>query len=129
MKKILGIGFVAASIFLASQLGAQNIDGVVSGIKAGNAVQITDNAGDTFSLTLLEKSSNYNKADAQSALKDFFAKNVVRGFEIKHKGNSPNGQYAIGTLNTGNGNYRVNIFMKKEDGKELIKELRVQLLE
>lgn len=130
MKKILGIVFVAASIFLASQLRAQSIDGVVSGIKASNVIQITENAGDAFSLTLLDKSSNYNKADAQKALKDFFAKNVVKGFEIKHKGSSPNGQYAIGTLNTGNGNYRVNIFMKKEeDGKELIKELRFQLLE
>jgi len=129
MKKFIAVVFVTASLFMASALYAQSIDGVVTGIKNGNAAQITDNAGDSFSLTIMDKSNNYSKSEAQQAIKDFFGKNPVKGFEVKHKGNSPKGQYAIGTLSTSGGNFRVNIFMKKEGSKEVIKELRFQLIE
>ena len=129
MKKLISVVFVALSFFIHTALKAQSIDGVVTGIKKGNATQITDNAGDSFSLTIMDKSNNYSKADAAKVIKDFFGKNVVKSFDVKHKGNSPNGQYAIGTLTTSAGNYRVNIFMKKENNKEVIKELRFQLIE
>ncbi len=129
MKKFIAVVFVAASLFIASALYAQSIDGVVTGIKNGNAGQITDNAGESFSLTIMDKSNNYSKSEAQQAIKDFFSKNPVKSFEVKHKGNSPKGQYAIGTLSTAGGNFRVNIFMKKEGSKEVIKELRFQLIE
>jgi hypothetical protein len=129
MKKLIGIALVAASIFITSSLYAQNIDGVVAGIKKGDAAQITSNAGQSFSLTIMDKSSNYSKSEAEAAIKNFFSKNTVKGFDVKHKGNSPNGQYAIGTLSTASGNFRVNIFMKKEGSKEVIKELRFQLIE
>lgn len=129
MKNFMGVALVAGCLLLTGVLYGQSIDGVVTGIKNGNAVQITDNAGANFSLTIMDKSNNYSKSDAQKAIKDFFAKNNVKGFDVKHKGNSPNGQYAIGTLATAGANYRVNIFMKKEEGKEVIKELRFQLIE
>ena len=129
MKKLLvGLLFVSA-IGITSSLYGQSIDGVVKGLKNGDATQITDNAGENFSLTMLDKSNNYSKKQAQQIIKDFFSKNEVKGFDVKHKGNSPNGQYAIGTLSTAAGNYRINIFMKKEGSKEVIKELRFQLIE
>lgn len=129
MKKLLSVMFLAVALLLVTALNAQNIDNVITGIKNGNASQITDNADNIFSLTILDKSSNYKKSEATQAIKDFFTKNNVKGFDIKHKGNSPSGQYAIGALATSGGNYRVNIFMKKENDKEVIKELRFQLIE
>ncbi len=129
MKKIAGTIMVVSALFIALSLHAQGIDGVVNGLKKGNAAQVTENAGDSFSLTLLDKSGNYKNAQAQQLLKDFFGKNTVKAFDLKHKGNSPNGQYAIGTLATTGGSYRVNIFMKKDNRKEVIKELRIQLIE
>ncbi|MFT4095275.1 MAG: DUF4783 domain-containing protein [Niabella sp.] len=129
MKSLLSILFFIVGVFTSSLVFAQSIDGVVNGLKNGNATQITDNAGDNFSLTVLDKSNSYSKVQAQQIIKDFFSKNAVKGFDLKHKGNSPNGQYAIGTLSTSGGNYRVNIFMKKEGAKEVIKELRFQLIE
>lgn len=129
MKKLFSILLVISAIFITSSLYAQSIDGVVAGLKKGDAAQIAGNAGDNFSLTMLDKSNNYSKDQAQQIIKDFFGKNTVKGFDVKHKGSSPNGQYAIGTLSTSGGNYRVNIFMKKEGSKEVIKELRFQLIE
>ncbi len=129
MKKFLHIGLVAISILWAGQVMSQSLDGVINGLKAGNATQIADNSGDNVLLTIMDKGNTYSKAQALQILRDFFAKNSVRAFDLKHKGDSPNGRYAIGTLVTRNGNYRVNIFMKNEGRKEVIKELRFQLIE
>ncbi len=71
MKKFIGIALVAGSILFTSSLYAQSLDGVVAGIKNGNAVQVTDNAGANFSLTIMDKSNNYSKTEAQQAIKDF----------------------------------------------------------
>ena len=129
MKKSLTLLALSLCFWGFVQLNAQNIDGVISGIKTGNAVTVTANASGNMLLTITDKSDTYSVAQAQQILKDFFGKVAVKGFDLKHKGNSPNGRYAIGTLTTGQGNYRVNIFMKNEGGKEIIKELRFQLIE
>lgn len=129
MKRFLSILIVGALLFISISGHAQNIDGVISGLKQGNAVLVTDNSGDNLLLTIMDKSNTNSKAQALQILKEFFNKNSVKNFELKHKGDSPNGRYAIGTLITANGNYRVNIFMKMEGQKEVIKELRFQLIE
>lgn len=129
MKKILHFLFVASTMFITSTVCAQSIDGVVAGLKKGDAAQVVSNANGNFSLAILDKKNTYSKDQAQQIIKDFFGKNSVKGFDVKHKGSSPSGQYAIGTLVTSGGNYRVNIFMKKEGGREVIKELRFQLIE
>lgn len=129
MKKILNVLLVITTLLISSWVHAQSIEGVVAGLKKGDVAQIVSNAGSSFSLTMVDKSNNYSKDQAQQIIKDFFGKNTVKGFDVKHKGSSPNGQYAIGTLATSGGNYRVNIFMKKEGSKEVIKELRFQLIE
>ncbi|SDD97349.1 DUF4783 domain-containing protein [Niabella drilacis] len=130
MKHLLRLSFIAFAInLLAISLHAQSVDGVITSLKTGNAAQLVGNVGENMQLTIADKSNNYNKSQAEQALKEFFGKVTVKGFELKHKGSSPNGNYAIGTLQTAGGNYRVNIFMRKEKGGEVIKELRFQLIE
>ncbi|MFT3904027.1 MAG: DUF4783 domain-containing protein [Niabella sp.] len=129
MKKVIALSLVGFLLVSGLSLRAQSIDGVVKGLKAGNAATVIANAGDNLALTVPDKSDNYSKMQAQQVLKDFFAKTAVKGFDLKHKGDSPNGSYGIGTLATAKGSYRVNIFMKKDGKQEVIKELRFQLIE
>lgn len=129
MKKSLTLLVLSLAFWGFVHVNAQNIDGVINGIKQGNAVTISSNVGGNLLLTIADKRGTYNSKDAQKVIKSFFDQASVKGFDVKHKGNSPNGRYAIGTLATSQGNYRVNIFMKNEGGKEVIKELRFQLIE
>ncbi len=62
-------------------------------------------------------------------IKDFFTHNGVKGFELKHKGTSTGGYFAIGTLQTNSGNFRTNIFMKTKSGKDVVKEIRFQSID
>ena len=129
MKAKLASLLVVFAVVLTSFGQLNSIDEVVGAIRTGNASELSKYFDDNVEVTLPVKSDSYSKAQAQMILKDFFANNDVRGFELKHKGNSPGGHYCIGTLQTKGGNFRAHIFMKSKGDKELIKELRFQSIE
>jgi len=130
MKAIFTSLLVASAIVLSS-FGQNNssIDEVIGALRSGNANELSRYFDDNVEVTLPVKSDSYSKAQAQLILKDFFANNDVRGFELKHKGDSPGGHYCIGTLQTKSGNFRAHVFMKSKGDKELVKELRFQPIE
>jgi hypothetical protein len=122
---------VAASVLLFSSFIRQNsgIEEVIGALRSGNAAELSKYFDDNVELTLPDKSDNYSKAQAQLIIKDFFSNNGVKGFDLKHKGDSPGGHFCIGTLQTNSGNFRTNVFMKAKNGKEVVKEIRFQSLE
>ncbi|HRG24051.1 MAG TPA: DUF4783 domain-containing protein, partial [Chitinophagaceae bacterium] len=100
MKQIFTTFLLSAMLLLSSFKAQQGIDEVVSAIKSGNATELAKYLDDNVELTLPEKYDTYSKAQALVILKDFFSNNKVKGFELKHKGTSPGGNFAIGTLQT-----------------------------
>lgn len=130
MKQIF-TSLLLGSILLLSSFTAQNssIDEVIGALRSGNASQLSAYFDDNVELTLPDKSDSYSKAQAQLILKDFFGNNGVKGFELKHKGDSPGGHFCIGTLQTAAGNFRTNVFMKIKNGKEVVKEIRFQSID
>jgi hypothetical protein len=130
MKAIFTSLLVAFAIVLSSfGQNSSSIDEVIGALRSGNANELSRYFDDNVEVTLPVKSDSYSKAQAQLILKDFFANNDVRGFELKHKGDSPGGHYCIGTLQTKSGNFRAHVFMKSKGDKELVKELRFQPIE
>lgn len=105
------------------------IDEVIGALRAGNSAEVSKYLDDNVELTVPDKSENYSKAQAQLIIKDFFSNNVVKGFELKHKGDSRDGHYAIGTLQTNSGNFRTNVFTKMKNGREVIREIRFQSID
>jgi Domain of unknown function (DUF4783) len=103
-----------------------SVDEVESAIKNGNASQLSKYFDNTIEITLTDKSNTYSKSQAELVLKDFFSNNVVKGFEIVHKGNNAGAQFIIGTLETKNGEYRTTIYMKQKGDKQLLQELRFE---
>lgn len=120
-----------STVVLLSSFSTQNstIDEVIGALRSGNSSELSKYFDDNVELTLPEKSDSYSKAQAQLIVKDFFNNNNVKGFDLKHKGDSPGGHFCIGTLQTNAGNFRTNVFMKGRNGKEVIKEIRFQSIE
>lgn len=120
-----------STVLLLSSFNTQNstIDEVIGALRSGNSTELSKYFDDNVELTLPEKSDSYSKAQAQLIVKDFFNNNNVKGFDLKHKGDSPGGHFCIGTLQTNAGNFRTNVFMKSRNGKEVIKEIRFQSIE
>ena len=129
MKSILTSLLVASMVVMSSFAQPGTIDEVISALRSGNATELSKYFGENVELTLPVKSDSYSKAQAQVILKDFFVNNNVKGFELKHKGDSPGGNYAIGTLQTKSGNFRAHVFMTSKGNKEVVKEIRFQSIE
>ena len=126
MKRI-STYILALSAFLMSSFTAQNgIDEVIGALKGGNASELAKYMDENIEISLPDKSDSYSRAQGILILKDFFSYNTVISFDVKHKGDGPNGQYCVGTLYTKNGNYRTNVFMKMKADKQVVKEIRFQ---
>jgi hypothetical protein len=129
MKRLLSTLLLGPILMLYSFTDQNAIDEVINALRSGNSAQLSGYFDENVELTLPDKSDSYSRAQAQLIVKDFFGNNKVRGFELKHKGDSPSGHFCIGTLQTNAGNFRTNVFMKVKNGKEVVKEIRFQSLE
>jgi len=131
MKRSFTVLLLGVAAMLSSfTLQGGGIDDVINALRSGNAADLARNFDDNVELSLPDKSDNYSRAQAQTILRDFFTNNGVKGFELKHKGDSPGGgHFCIGTLQTNAGSFRTNVFMKIKNGKEVVKEIRFQSIE
>ena len=102
------------------------IDEVISALRTGNATEVGKYIDENVELSLPDKSDDYSKAQAIMILKDFFASNVVSGFETKHTCDNSGNQFCIGTLHTKSGDYRTTVFMKTKNGRQSVKEMKFQ---
>lgn len=109
------IGFVISAFSFSA-----GIDEVISGMKAGNSREIARFFDNTVEINMPEKSNSYSRSQAELVLKDFFTNNVVKVFEVLHKGENAGSQYCIGTLVTRNGSFRTTIFMKQKGDKQVL---------
>jgi hypothetical protein len=129
MKSFLTSFMAVTMLVMSSFAQPATIDDVIGALRSGDADGLSKYFDDNVELTLPVKSDSYSKAQAQVILKDFFGNNSVKGFELKHKGDSPGGHYCIGTLQTKSGNFRASVFMKAKGNKEVVKEIRLQSIE
>lgn len=125
MKRILLLITLAFSLTgLLAFRSYLSIDSVIVALRTGNAAELGKYMDDNVDLSLPDRSDNYSRAQAVLVLKDFFSRNGVSGFEVKHKGANGGNQFCIGQLSTKAGEYRTTVFMKAEGGKHVINEIK-----
>ena len=124
MKQIFTL--ITATFLLSSFTFFISIDEVVTGMKNGDAKDIARFFDNTIEITMPGKSNSYSKNQAEIVLKDFFATNGVKSFEVLHKGENGGSQYCIGTLITKNGSFRTTVFMKQKIDKQVLQEIRFE---
>gem|GEM_PF-409848 len=133
-KQLLFFPALACLLFAFLGLGAVHsrqdaLEAVLAALKTGNATNLALRFEETVELTLPDQSGATTRAQGQTQLARFFTQHPVTNFELKHKGKSPAGSYAIGTLKTQETDYRVNVFLRGKGGKELVRELRIQTMD
>jgi hypothetical protein len=131
MKKHLRLAMIAFSLFLVSFTAFYySIDDVVTAMRSGNANQLSRYFDNRVDISMPGKSDNYSKSQAEMILKDFFASNKVKNFQIKHRGENKDGSlFCVGTLQTSNGNYRTKFFMKQKGEQQVVQEMGFELVE
>ena len=126
MKKYFTLVCAGAFLFLTAFVQAGGVDGVISALRGGNTTALSKYLDDNVEIKLPAKSDSYSRAQAIVILQDFFQNNPVKGFESKFTGENGGSQYCIGTLQTRSGSYRTTFFMTNRNGKQLLREIRLQ---
>lgn len=117
--------FTAAPVVLAQATGGVP-DGISAAIKAGNSREFARFFNTNIELVLPNTEDVYSKTQAELILKDFFSKNAPSNFVILHQGGKETSRYAIGTLTTNTGVFRVYFLLKISGGEALIHQLRIE---
>lgn len=129
MKPLKFILFVLLALGLNTSLSAQNTNipvEIVNAISQGNASRLTPYLGTNVELSIESKNDIYSKQQAVEIISEFFRKNNVNDFQILHSGAKDTSSFAIGSLKTSTGTYRVYILTRKADGKSVIQQLRIE---
>ena len=100
-------------------------EGITAAIKSGNSRELAKYFDTNIELVILDKEDVYSRTQAELILKDFFSKHKPTNFTIIHRGGE-GAKYAIGTLFTSNGNFRVYILLKTKNEKPYIHSLRIE---
>lgn len=126
MKFFFTIVFIAVYTLSSSFILRLGIDDVITAMKTGNAAQVARFFDNNVEISMPDKSNSYSKSQGELVLKDFFVTNIVKSFEVIHKGENAGSQYCIGTLVTKGGSYRTTIFMKQKADQQVLQELRFE---
>ena len=98
---------------------------IITGLKVGDAKLVATHFYENIELVVIDRELVCSKAQGEQILKDFFAADKPFDFKITHQGGA-NSSYAIGTMQTINGNFRVYFLLKSEGGKAQIVQLRIE---
>jgi hypothetical protein len=123
------INLLIIGLFSLLTVKAANIEipaDVIKGFNQGNATVIAHFFKGNIELTINNKENIYSSTQAELILKDFFKKNIPQSFKIIHEGGKGVSKYAIGTLKTSQGNYRITMLFKLNNNSPYIHQLRIE---
>jgi len=125
MRKLITILIL---ILLFSQLSAgQSVPSeLVDAIRKGDARKLSAFFHQNLEMTILDKDYMSSKIQATRILEDFFRNNKPVDFSISFEGTKEKSKYVIGTLNTKNKNFRINIFFLNKGEEMLIYYLSIE---
>jgi hypothetical protein len=112
--------------FFASAAFAQIPDDIVLSIQNGNHDKLASYFNQNVELVVQEHDDVYSKSQAQQIVAEFFKANKPKQFTIIHQGGKEGARYAIGSLITNTGTFRVYFLLKNTDENSYIHQLRIE---
>lgn len=117
-------------LFIATPfLSAQSVEvpsEVITALNDGDANKLSGYLNANVELVIDNKNDVFSKPQATGIISDFFRKNKVTGFQLLHKGNKDAASFAIGTLRTTSGSFRVYVLTRKTGNQTVIQQLRIE---
>jgi len=124
--KLKLISFVFGFFALATTSFAQIPDGIVVSIQNGNDVSLAAFFNENVELVVESHDDVYSKSQAQQIVAEFFKSNKPKQFSIIHQGGKEDARYAIGSLTTATGTFRVYFLLKSKNNNSYIHQLRIE---
>ncbi len=111
---------------LARIAPAQIPDDIVTSFQNGNDAGLAAFFNDNVELVVGTHDDVYSKSQAQQIVAEFFKSNKPKQFSIIHQGGKDDARYAIGSLTTASGTFRVYFLLKNKNSNSYIHQLRIE---
>lgn len=95
-------------------------------IEAGDAEKLSAWFADNLELDITGSVNSCTRSQAKLIMKNFFNNNTPKKFTIIHKSGRPPMSYAVGSLSAGAEKFRVIIYVRTDDSKNSIQQLRIE---
>lgn len=125
-KRIIPVVLLLCTFFAQAQEPARIPGGISIAFKAGNASELSKYMNATVAIVLLDKEDFYKKNVAETILRDFFNNYPAKDFVVRHQGAKNEAHYAIGSLKTEKGDFRVYFLLKRVGKDLLIHQIRIE---
>jgi len=122
--KLISLFFLV--FVFASVSYAQIPDGIVLSINNGNDMTLASFFNENVELGVDSHDDVYSKPQAQQIVADFFKANKPEKFSILHQGEKNGARYAIGSLVTKTGTFRVYFLLKNKNKNVYIHQLKIE---
>lgn len=126
MFKIKALVFFMSVFVCANISYAQIPDEIVISIQNGNDVSLAAYFSENVELVVQSHDDVYSKSQAQQIVAEFFKANKPKQFSIIHQGGKEGARYAIGSLTTNTGVFRVYFLLKTMNNTSYIHQLRIE---
>lgn len=121
---------VITLLFLASfstLFFADPIDKIAALLQQGQTHELVKQFAESTELSILADDKVVSKAQAETMLNAFFTTNKPVSVKVIHRMNTnPNLVYAVASLKTNNGSFRVSFSLKNTNGNQELTELRIE---
>jgi hypothetical protein len=121
LTSLLFCFFVAVSVAFA-----QIPDEIVTSIQNGNDAALASFFNENVELVVQSHDDVYSKSQAQQIIAEFFKSNKPKQFSIIHQGGPEAARYAVGSLTTNTGTFRVYFLLKNKNKNSYIHQLRIE---
>ena len=95
-------------------------------IGMGDATRMSTYFHQSLEMTILEEDYEASKNQATRIMENFFKKHTPTEFKVSFEGTKEQSKYAIGTLTTKDGAFRVNMFFLNKQDSRLIYYLSIE---
>lgn len=111
---------------LSSKSYAQIPDDIVLSIQNGNVETLSTYFNQNVELVVESHDDVFSKSQAKQIVAEFFKANKPKQFSIIHQGGKEGARYAIGSLVTNTGTFRVYFLLKNKESNSYIHQLRIE---
>ena len=113
-------------LLLSSKSFSQIPDEIVLSIQNGNVETLANFFNQNVELVVESHDDVFSKSQAKQIVAEFFKANKPKQFNIIHQGGKEGARYAIGSLVTSTGTFRVYFLLKNNEGNSYIHQLRIE---
>ena len=125
MHRLITI-FLLTTMVLIPVMGQTVPAELIEAIRMGNATRMSNHFHQSLEMTILDEDYKASKNQATRIMENFFKKHTPTEFKVSFEGTKEQSKYAIGTLTTKDGAFRVNMFFLNKEDKRLIYYLSIE---